>query len=154
MTDLSDLKTLQKRPQHKSITDLKSRCSSQINNGGDPHATFGSRLPIQKKSLIQLFIGLFHRNIVECGVEHHNPNYNATFSNISVILWWLVLLFEEIRENHVTDKIYDSNSQLGLLGLFQIFSYISLLVEMESPHSNNKVTNLTPPPPKAVVRLS
>ena len=28
MTDLSDLKTLQKRPQHKSITDLKSGCSS------------------------------------------------------------------------------------------------------------------------------
>jgi hypothetical protein len=38
MTDLSDLKTLQKRPQHKSITDLKSRCSGQINNGGVPHA--------------------------------------------------------------------------------------------------------------------
>jgi hypothetical protein len=45
---------------------------------------------------------------VECGIEHHNPNplnrkfmvFNATFNNISVILWWLVLLFEEIGENH------------------------------------------------------
>ena len=37
--------------------------------------------------------------------------FNATFNNISVILWWLVLLVEEIgvaRENHqqVSDKLY------------------------------------------------
>lgn len=30
MTDLTDLKSLQKRPQHKSITDLKSKCKYSL----------------------------------------------------------------------------------------------------------------------------
>ena len=32
--------------------------------------------------------------------------FNATINNISVILWWSVLLVEETRENHEPDKIY------------------------------------------------
>ena len=34
--------------------------------------------------------------------------FNTTFNNISVILWWSVLLMGETAENHrpVTDKLY------------------------------------------------
>jgi hypothetical protein len=44
--------------------------------------------------------------------------FNATFNNISVILWWLVLLVEEIGvagENHqqVSDKLVSSASPLS-----------------------------------------
>jgi hypothetical protein len=32
--------------------------------------------------------------------------FNATFNNISVILWWLVLLEETTDLPQVTDKLY------------------------------------------------
>jgi hypothetical protein len=39
-----------------------------------------------------------HNKVMDIN-EHERLSNNATFNNISVILWWSVLLMEETREN-------------------------------------------------------